>query len=435
VVPLAGCDPLGTAALVRAELEDGEERLQKASASQVGGPLYPPIHSLMMYPVALLPSWQAYRLAQVLSLVFALTAAWGIRLLSQGRIWWPVAVLAIVLFPSFSTTLNLAQNSIFMLALLIWGWVLLSRDWPVAGGIVWGLLAFKPTWAAAFFLAPLLTRRWRFCLAMLGTGLALALATLPFVGWHGWMDWLHIGREASWIYQVDDNWVFLSRDLFNIPRRWLMDFQVEPRDRHSTAATVIGWSLLATVVGVTALVAWRRQEQVRAFTGDGAAFLLLGSWLSCFHFMYYDVLLTALPVLLLLTEPRRYLQLRFLTITRGSDAQLSEDLIEYHRPAPASAWPGGVGGSQLVYRSVFVINSLTLSLLALFAISDLTLPLLDIAVSISAKGLQDGPVPLPLKFSTSHVGTPLNTFCLIALWAWCGWLTWSVKPTDGRPWA
>ena len=51
------------------------------------------------------------------------------------------------------------------LAIIIWGWALYSRGYETAGGLVWGLLAFKPVWAAAFFLAPLLTRRWRACAA------------------------------------------------------------------------------------------------------------------------------------------------------------------------------------------------------------------------------------------------------------------------------
>jgi arabinofuranan 3-O-arabinosyltransferase len=54
--------------------------------------------------------------------------------------------------------------------------------------VVWGLLAFKPVWALAFFLVPLVTRRWRTCLAMAGTGAALALTTVPFVGWQCWLE-------------------------------------------------------------------------------------------------------------------------------------------------------------------------------------------------------------------------------------------------------
>src|SRR5207253_2803043 len=81
-------------------------------------------------------------------------------------------------------------------------WGLAVRGRNVAGGMVWGLLAFKPVWAAAFFLVPLLTRRWRFALAMLGTGAALGLATLPFVGLQTWFDWLAVGREATGLYNV-----------------------------------------------------------------------------------------------------------------------------------------------------------------------------------------------------------------------------------------
>jgi hypothetical protein len=347
---------------------------------QLGGALYPPIHALMMAPFGMLQPASAYRLVQGLGIVLALVAGAGIRLLSQGRIWWPIAVAGVMLFPGFACTLNLGQNSIFLLTLLIWGWVFLACDRPILAGTIWGLLAFKPVWAAAFFLVPILTRRWQVCLAMLLTGLGLAAITLPLVGWQSWVDWLHVGRLAASMYDTNQNWIFLSRDLLNIPRRWLLDFTIEDSQRESLAATVIGWGLLILVVAGTAFLSILRKEQSRALAGPPAAFLLLGAWMSCFHFMYYDILLTALPI-------------------------------------------------ALLYRSSCVRHGMTLTLLVLLVVSDLLLPLVPIEVSISAPMLKNGPIPLPIVFSTAYAGTPWPTFCIFALWLWCGW-RWLRMPGD-----
>src|SRR5205085_47637 len=144
-----------------------------------------------------------------------------VRCLAPGRIWWPVATALVRAFPGFSGSLLLGQNATHTLTILVWGWVLVTRGRPAWGGAVWGLLAFKPVWALAFFLVPLLSRRWRFCAAMAATGAGLALLTLPFVGVGSWKDWLAIGKEAADLYDVERNWIFLSRVLLTEPRRYL----------------------------------------------------------------------------------------------------------------------------------------------------------------------------------------------------------------------
>jgi hypothetical protein len=158
-------------------------------------------------------------------------------------------------------------------------------------------LAFKPVWAAAFFLVPLLTGRWRMALTMLAAGAGLALATLPAVGVGSWLDWLKIGREASEGYEAFKNWIDLSRDLAGAARRWMLDFDLSYAGRRQTGLvpTVIGWGLLLAVAEMTVRLTLLRGRAARAVLGPGAGFLLLGAWLSCYHFMYYDVLLAALP--------------------------------------------------------------------------------------------------------------------------------------------
>jgi arabinofuranan 3-O-arabinosyltransferase len=314
--PLAASDALGAAALLTAgQRHWTPERLREVEAPRVGGPLYPPVHAFLYYPLALLPPQPAYRTQQLAAVALTLLAGLAVRQLSRGRIWWPVAVTGIVLFPGYLGSLILAQNALLTLTILLWGWVLIARGRPGWGGVVWGLLVFKPVWALAFFLVPLLTRRWRTCLAMLATALALALATVPLVGWQGWLDWLAVGGQGARRYNIDPFWIVLSRDLLGLPRRWLAD----PRSQGGLLAgfglaSAVGWGSLGLVVVLTARLAVQRREQARAVTGPAAGFLLLGAWLSCFHFMHYDVLLAALPVFALLAEPRPYRQRQRLVV-------------------------------------------------------------------------------------------------------------------------
>jgi hypothetical protein len=425
--PLAAPDAFAAAALALANQEQVETRVKAATAPRVGGPLYPPIHAMFMYPLGRLRPALAYRIVQIVSMVLALVAAWAVWLLSEGRIWWPVAIAGIVLYPSFAACVNLGQNSVFMLTLLLWGWTCITRDRPIWGGILWGFLAFKPVWAAAFFLVPLLTGRWRVCLAMLGTGTLLALATLPLVGWESWLDWLRVGRQATLIYHADENWVFISRDLLNIPRRWLLDFSRPYLKRDNLAAQIAGWSIFLPVVGLTVLVTLWRKDRQRVLVGPAAAFLLLGAWMSCFHFMYYDVLLTALPVFALLAEPRNYLRPVLVGIMPIQRAELGTSLGPYYERRLPSGYPGTQLLLPTTFRHLAVLNSLTLSLLVLLVITEFLFPLLDISFSVSMPGLSGGSIPMPLKYSTGLHGTPWNTFTLIVLWLWCGWL-WLRQP-------
>jgi arabinofuranan 3-O-arabinosyltransferase len=368
--PLAAGDPLGAAALLAAgQRHWTPERLHEVEAPRVGGPMYPPIHAFVYYPLALLPPRPAYRAQQLAGVALILLAGLAVQQLSRGRIWWPVAVTLLALFPGYLDSLRLGQNAQLTLTILLWGWVLVARGRPGWGGVVWGLLAFKPVWALAFFLVPLLTGRWRTCLAMLATAAALALATLPFVGWQTWLDWLAVGAEGARHYNFDNNWIDYSRDLLSIPKRWLND----PRPRGVLLgqgfglASAIGWGLLAVIVGFTVRLAVLRREQAQAPTGPVAGFLLLGAWLSCFHFMYYDVLLAALPVCALLADPRRDHQQRRLA-------------------------------------TVLVVGVLLFSVYLM---------------SVRAR--------LREEWST----VPWETFCLLTLWLYCGWL-WLRRRKEGE---
>jgi len=304
-VPLAADSPLGVVALVSA-LPDETDLAAARRVRQLSGPLYPPIHAVVMAPLAVLRPQAAYRLAQGLNLALVFLVGLGAARWSGGKVWWPVATLLLMLFPGFAGTLNLGQNPLVTLGLLGLGWWLVSVGRPGLGGGVWGLLAFKPVWAVTFFAAALATRRWRLALAMGTAGMLLILATLPLGGVRPWFDWLEVGKLASALYERDTNWVLLSRDVQNLPRRYLLDFPPAGglgTSPHGRLPDVLGVSLWLTVVATWLVVLVRTPRP--GWDGPVGAFTLLGGVLACWHFMYYDAFLAALPVFLLLRDPWR----------------------------------------------------------------------------------------------------------------------------------
>jgi hypothetical protein len=304
LAPLSASEPLGTAALVLA----GQEHWREIR-SRSGGPLYPPVNSYYFAPLGLLPPRPAYRVLQAINLVLTFAIAVLAHRISGGRIWWQVAAMLLMAFPGYSGALNLGQNALLSLFLLMLGWRQLQQGRDGLAGVAWGLLAFKPVWAATFFLVPVLTRRWRMAAAMAATVASISALTLPAVGWHSWREWLSIGSRASDLYGTCETWIYLSRDLIGVPRRYLLSFANDystPGDPQAGRATAIGLGLWLTPLFVTIAAMVRRGPRAaRVTSGRQAAFVLFGAWLACYHFMYYDVLLAYLPCCLLYAEPRR----------------------------------------------------------------------------------------------------------------------------------
>jgi hypothetical protein len=87
----------------------------------------------------------------------------------------------------------------------------------------------------------------------------------------------------------------------------LTDFTVPESERVSRAANVAGWALWAAVF-VTTVVVYLGRADRRYRTGLGAGFLFLGAYLCCYRFMYYDVLLSVLPLAVLFADPWRFLR-------------------------------------------------------------------------------------------------------------------------------
>jgi arabinofuranan 3-O-arabinosyltransferase len=307
-LPMLSTNPfMATALTYEAQNQLTPELVMKLNTPAIGGPLYPPVHGLMYAPLAATnEAALAYKLFQYATLLLTFFAGYGIMKFSDGQIPWSVATLAIFLFPGYRSGIDLGQNQVLTLAILVWGWVAVTQKREFLAGCLWGLLAFKPVWAAAFLMVPLVMGRWRMLFSMCSMGALLIVITLPFVGLQAWFDWLEVGRNASALYDVNENWINLSRDLSGLVRRFAVDFSLPQEERNSPLLKVLCLALWLGVLGTTCVVYWYTASRKKCL-GRGAGFLMLGAYLCCYRFMYYDAVIAVFPLAVLLSQWRQTL--------------------------------------------------------------------------------------------------------------------------------
>ena len=396
-LPLLSQHPFVAAALTAHAAERLNPQLvESVSRPAVGGPLYPPIHAFLYAPLALTNDPQAaYKFLQYLSLALTFTAGLAIRRIARGRIWWPLATLAVLLFPGYRSGLDLGQNQVVTLNILLWGWVLVVRHRDGWAGIVWGLLAFKPVWAVAFLVVPLVMGRWRMLLTMCLTGAAAVLLTLPVVGVQVWLDWLAVGREATATYNVNENWITLSRDLTGLVRRATVDFTKPPGERDDPAIHRACVTLLLVVMVTTATV-YRLRRRPGTVTGPAAGFVMLGAYLCCYRYMYYDALLALAPLAVLAADPRQLLRGVYSLVPVGGSQVRATCSVN-------AAWPTALA-ALLLWENFFMGLALE---------GSLTFGWLGSPATI-AGGM---PSAAPKLSTNTTIYSPLDTWILLALWA------------------
>jgi arabinofuranan 3-O-arabinosyltransferase len=290
-------NPLATVALAHSSAEQfTPDLLEEISKPAIGGPLYPPVHAFVYAPLGLFEKPEtAYRVFQFVCLLLAVVGGFAVSYMSNGRFWASIATFCLLMYPGYRSGLDLGQNPALSVAILLGGVALAVRGRPILGGIVWGMLAFKPVWAVTFLLIPLMLRQWKFLFAMMGTGAFWILVTLPFVGVQCWFDWLEVGKEASGHYNVNETWNTLSRDLHGLIRRLLLDFSKPDKDRNEPYITTLCWSLWGFVFVTTMLITLWKTD--RKWISPVTGFAMLGMLLCSYRFMYYDIMLSSAGVL------------------------------------------------------------------------------------------------------------------------------------------
>lgn len=156
---------------------------------------YPPVFLLICGLLARLPYMAAFIAFEAVTLVLALLVARGTL---KARGW--QALLPLLAFPSVFWTLGLGQNA-FLTAALFGGALLLVDRRPTLGGMLFGVLCYKPHFGLLVPVALAAGGRWRaFAGAALSAGAIIGVSVMLF-GWQSWQDFLSLAGGSHATYE------------------------------------------------------------------------------------------------------------------------------------------------------------------------------------------------------------------------------------------
>jgi hypothetical protein len=181
---------------------DATEKFQNALVSTASGALpfnHLACESLLFAPLSLLPYKTAYFAFLLLNLAVAAIAFRALRpylkSLSQASPLLPLALFA-CFFP-LTMALTEGQDSILLLALMIFAARALDRDADFTAGILVGLTLFKFQYGLPIVLLFLLWKKWRFLAGFAVSAVTLLLLSVVITGPTAFLSYLHSLTEMS----------------------------------------------------------------------------------------------------------------------------------------------------------------------------------------------------------------------------------------------
>lgn len=149
---------------------------------------YPPSFLLMLLPFAPLGffgSFVAFQLVTAVLLAAALRASVAPGLRSNAML------AAVLICPASAINVINGQAVFLVAALIVGGFCLLERR-PVLGGLVLGLLTFKPQFCILVPIALVAAGQWRALLASGASALAMVVASGLVFGFDLWLRWVPV---------------------------------------------------------------------------------------------------------------------------------------------------------------------------------------------------------------------------------------------------
>ena len=151
----------------------------------------PPTTALLLLPLAGLAYDPARAILQIFN-VLVLAASLGLlfwQLELRGLAGLAMLGLVFVYQPLFANFQH-AQAYVLLFGLLVLAWYGYRRERPVLFGVALGFMLILKTAAALLWLLPLVQRKWRVLAVGIGVALAVALASLPWIGLDAWRTYL-----------------------------------------------------------------------------------------------------------------------------------------------------------------------------------------------------------------------------------------------------
>jgi hypothetical protein len=167
--------------------------------------LYPPHYLLILLPFGLLPPFLG--LGSFLFLSFAALAAALLYWAKDGTERWLYCV-SVLVSPAAAIVVCLGQNTFLSCALLVGGFAAVSARRPVLGGILLGLLSYKPQLFLMVPVALIASRQWKVLASLCATGVILVVVSTGLFGIGIWRDWLSIMTAPS---ALTERWSSIAR--------------------------------------------------------------------------------------------------------------------------------------------------------------------------------------------------------------------------------
>src|SRR5579863_2721070 len=144
--------------------------------------VYPPSYLLVLWPLGWLPGWAACTTLLGISLLLYLWA-------TVGGNWRSLVLVFALTAPTTTITIGCGQGSFLAAAMLAGGLRVASCN-PIIGGILLGLLSYKPQFGLLLPVALVSARLWRTLAAAALTTVSLVIVTTMLFGRAIWMVWL-----------------------------------------------------------------------------------------------------------------------------------------------------------------------------------------------------------------------------------------------------
>jgi alpha-1,2-mannosyltransferase len=235
---------------------------------------YPPTALLVDLPLALLP----YFVSLALWLIVTLSCYVFILYKIAPR---PLTILWALAFFGAFTNFAQGQNG-FLSATLLGGGVLCLANTPFVGGLLLGLLTYKPHIAMLIPLALLLSREWRALWGVITSGTCLILASAAVFGYGIWGVFLNnipgtitnLQMESAWFSKMPSAFAAIRLVGGGVAAAWICQ----------------GVAMLVAIILVARI--WSSPaSQVSRVTALVLAILLFSP-----HIFYYDLTILALPL-------------------------------------------------------------------------------------------------------------------------------------------
>lgn len=246
---------------------------------------YPPLYLLICLPLAALPYFAS--LCAWLSLTFY--AYWRVAREFLGGAGAGLA-LPLFAFPAVLLTIGHGQNAFLSTALFGAG-ILALRTRPIAAGVAFGLLAFKPHLGLLIPVLLIASGRWKTFASAAATVLALVGVSAALFGiatWEAFASVLPFARSTLEQGLVGPE---KMQSLFAAIRLW----------HGSVGAAYAAQAAMAAVAGVFLIALCRQRPESDA---QGPA-LMAATLLASPFLLDYDLMLLAIPLAWLFSEGRR----------------------------------------------------------------------------------------------------------------------------------